>query len=307
MSAQSTPLSIAVHGGAGAVTRGTITPETEREYHRALEQALSAGHEVLTRGGTSLDAVVAAVISLEDCPLFNAGRGSVLSYDGTVLTDASVMAGHDLSSGAVTNVEGVKNPVELARLVMTSPHVLLSGAGAVEFARSHGVAFEASDYFVTEARRQEWAAARGLLTGSATTPIGVGTVGAVALDRSGNVAAATSTGGMILKRWGRIGDSPIIGAGTYADNRAAAVSATGHGEMFLRVAAAHDVCAKLRYLGLDLTSACRAVLAEVAALGGNGGLIAISPRGDVVMEFNSDGMYRGQIGPDGQLYTRIWD
>jgi beta-aspartyl-peptidase (threonine type) len=183
----------------------------------------------------------------------------------------------------------------------------VSGDGAAEFARDRGLEFAPLDYFITEARRQEWLAARGDISPLPHPLPGVGTVGAVALDTQGNVAAATSTGGMVLKRWGRIGDSPVIGAGTYADNRAAAVSATGHGEMFLRAVAAHDVCARVRYLGQTLVAASREVLAEIARLGGTGGLIALDARGEVVMEFNSDGMYRGCIGIDGQLRTHIWD
>lgn len=307
MTTSSRKVSIAVHGGAGAVARTSITPDEEHQYHHALERALAAGHDVLARGGTSLQAVTEAVVILEDCPLFNSARGSVLDYAGQVLTDAAVMAGHDLASGAVTNVQGVKNPVKLANEVMKSPHVFLSAAGARDFAESRGIEIAPPEYFITEARHDEWLAARGNLTPPLHTPPGVGTVGAVALDAAGNVAAATSTGGMVLKRWGRIGDSPVIGAGTYADNRSAAVSATGHGEMFLRVVAAHDVCARVRYLGQSLETASREVLAEVARLGGTGGLIALSPQGDVVMEFNSDGMYRGSIGTDGHLRTRIWE
>lgn len=295
------PIAIAVHGGAG-VSHDSITAEGELAYHRALEEALLAGHAVLTKSGNSLDAVLAAVTQLEDCPLFNAGRGSVLNYDGQALMDAAVMNGADLVSGAVTNVTTVKNPVLLAHAVTRSPHVFLSGEGAEEYARWVGLPCEAPSYFVTPARREEWRAALPSLV--ATT--GGGTVGAVALDSRGNVAAATSTGGMLLKRWGRIGDSPVVGAGTYADNRAAAVSATGHGEIFLRTVAAHDVCARVRYTGCDLATACRQVLAEVERLGGMGGLIAVEPRGSVVMDFVADGMFRGSIDADGRLTTYIW-
>lgn len=299
-------ISIAVHGGAGAVPRHSISPNEERSYHEALERALGAGHAVLAEGGNSLDAVVAAVVVLEDCPLFNAGCGGVLTYDGQVLTDAAVMSGETRDYGAVTNVSGVRNPVLLARSVLASPHVLLSGRGAEEFARSAGLAFEPSDYFITPARLREWQMARSGSLAATVEPPGVGTVGAVARDRGGNVAAATSTGGMLMKRWGRVGDSPIAGAGTYADNRGAAVSATGHGEMFLRAVAAHDVCARVRYLGQDLNTASREVLREVSDLGGNGGLIAVDPHGHIAMEFNSDGMYRGCIDVSGHLQTHIW-
>lgn len=299
-------ISIAVHGGAGAVPRHSISPSEERSYHEALAQALGAGHAVLSAGGHSLDAVIAAVVVLEDCPLFNAARGGVLTHDGQVLTDAAVMSGETRSYGAVTNVSGVRNPVLLARAVLGSPHVLLSGHGAEEFARTAGMAFEPPDYFITPARYSEWQAARSMSHAAPSEPPGVGTVGAVARDHAGTIAAATSTGGMLMKRWGRIGDSPIAGAGTWADNRGAAVSATGHGEMFLRAAAAHDVCARVRYLGQDLNAACREVLREVSELGGDGGLIAVDPHGHIAMEFNSDGMYRGCIDVSGRLQTHIW-
>lgn len=305
MTSQSKPFALAVHGGAGAIPPGTVSAEEEREYHQALSNALRAGHEVLRRGDCSLDAVAAAVIELEDCPLFNAGRGSVLNFDGDVLNDASVMDGSDLTTGGITNVSGVKNPVLLARAVMSSPHVLLSGNGAMAFACTRGLRFESPDYFITEPRRQEWLAALEAASLS-SPPKGTGTVGAVAMDQRGNLAAATSTGGMVLKRWGRIGDSPVPGAGTYADNRSAAVSTTGHGEMFLRVVAAYDVCARLRYLGQSLEVAARAVLDEVARLGGQGGLIAIDYHGHVHMDFNSAGMYRGSIDAKGNLQTLIW-
>lgn len=294
-------IAIAVHGGAG-VSQATIDATGEHVYHQALGDALRAGHAILARRGNSLDAVLAAVVSLEDCPLFNAGRGSVLNHEGEVLMDAAVMNGADLTSGAVTNVATVKNPILLARAVIRSPHVFLSGHGAEEFARSNGLVFATPSYFVTDARRDEWRSAHQNVVSAASG----GTVGAVALDAEGNVAAATSTGGMLLKRWGRIGDSPVLGAGTYADNRAAAVSATGHGEIFLRAAAAHDVCARVRYTGCDLHTACREVLAEVERLGGMGGMIAIDPRGSVVMDFVADGMFRGAIDASGRLTTHIW-
>lgn len=298
-------IALAVHGGAGALSKELLCTQRERDCHEALESALRSGYDVLTRGGSSLDAVTAAVVFLEDCPLFNAGRGSVLTYDGQVRTDACVMQGNNQRAGAVTNVVGVKNPVLLARAVMDSPHVFLSGEGAMDFARSAQLAFEEPAYFITDERQTEWREARAEAS-TKTTPPGVGTVGAVALDRSGTVAAATSTGGMLLKRWGRIGDSPVVGAGTYADNRAAAVSATGYGEMFLRTAAAHEVCARVRYLGEALDVATKAVLREVARLGGDGGMIAIDPNGNIAMNFNSQGMYRGCIDTRGTLKTQIW-
>ncbi len=305
MSTNPSTVAIAIHGGAGAIAKDLISNEREQDCHHALQHALRAGHDVLTRGGSSFDAVIAAVVCLEDSPLFNAGRGSVLTYDGQVRTDACVMEGNTQRAGAVTNVVGIRNPVLLARAVLDSPHVFLSGEGAVEFARSAGLAFEEPSYFITEERRAEWQEAMTNIVPK-TTPAGLGTVGAVALDQAGNVAAATSTGGMLLKRWGRIGDSPVVGAGTYADNRAGAVSATGYGEMFLRTVAAHEVCNRLRYLGESVQTATETVLREVAKLGGDGGMIAIDPRGNITLSFNSQGMYRGSIDVSGRLETKIW-
>jgi L-asparaginase / beta-aspartyl-peptidase len=286
---------IAVHGGAGALSRRDTSAEQEQAYRAGLSEALDAGYAMLERGAASLDAAIAAVCVLEDNPLFNAGRGAVLTRDGAAELDASVMDGRTLKAGAVTGLKHVKNPIALARRVMDhSPHVMLVGAGAEEFARLQGVELVSNEYFRTEVRQAQL---HRLLDGSAEKEndlVAFGTVGAVALDADGNVAAATSTGGMTGKRWGRVGDSPIIGAGTYASNASCAVSATGHGEYFIRSVVAHDICAQVEYLKLPLVKAVDNVLAKMKALGGNGGVIAVDPRGEIVLEFNSGGMFRGQ-------------
>ena len=297
---------IAVHGGAGTLARADLTPESEREYRGGLRRALSAGFEVLERGGASLDAVVAAVRVLEDDPLFNAGHGAVVAANGAHELDASLMDGRDLRAGAVTGVRHVKSPIELARLVMErSPHVMLAGPGAEEFALEQGMVPVPNSYFATERRRLELERMlRGELdTGRESL---MGTVGAVARDANGNLAAATSTGGMTGKRWGRVGDSPIIGAGTYADNASCAVSGTGHGEYFIRAVVAHDICALVAYRGWSLQRAAREVVQEkLKARGGEGGVIAIDPAGQVVMEFNSDGMFRAMRDSRGQRSIAI--
>ncbi|HEV7606313.1 MAG TPA: isoaspartyl peptidase/L-asparaginase [Steroidobacteraceae bacterium] len=286
---------IAIHGGAGTLSRRETSAEQERAYTEGLNAALDAGHAVLEAKGSSLDAAVTAVCVLEDNPLFNAGRGAVLTRDGLAELDASVMDGRTLAAGAVTGLRHVKNPIALARLVMDrSPHVMLVGEGAEEFARLQGVEMVSNEYFRTPVRQQQL---HRLLGGSAEKEndlVAFGTVGAVALDVLGNVAAATSTGGMTGKRWGRVGDSPIIGAGTYASNSSCAVSATGHGEYFIRAAVAHDICAQVEYLRLPLAEAAANVLGKMKALGGNGGIIAVDPRGEIVLAFNSEGMFRGR-------------
>ena len=286
---------IAVHGGAGTLSRRDTSAEQEQAYRVGLSEALDAGYAMLERGAPSLDAAIAAVCVLEDNPLFNAGRGAVLTRDGAAELDASVMDGRTLKAGAVTGLKHVKNPIALARQVMDhSPHVMLVGAGAEEFARLQGVEMVSNEYFRTQVRQAQL---HRLLAGSAEKEndlVAFGTVGAVALDADGNVAAATSTGGMTGKRWGRVGDSPIIGAGTYANNASCAVSATGHGEYFIRSVVAHDICAQVEYLKLPLAKAVDNVLAKMQALGGNGGVIAVGPRGEIVLEFNSAGMFRGQ-------------
>jgi beta-aspartyl-peptidase (threonine type) len=286
---------IAIHGGAGTLPRADMTSEREQQYREGLGAALELGADLLERGGSSLDAVTRAVASLEDNPLFNAGRGAVFTFEGFNELDASIMDGRTLAAGAVCGVSHIKNPVELARTVMEhSDHVLLCGAGAEDFALSRGFALMPRSYFHTPER---WNQLQRIRSGdaqlSALTISHVGTVGAVALDRAGNLAAATSTGGMTGKRFNRIGDSPIIGAGTYADNRCCAVSATGHGEVFIRAAVAHDICARMRYGARSLAEAVHeVVLKELPALHGEGGVIAIDSRGEIVLEFNSEGMFR---------------
>lgn len=297
---------IAVHGGAGTLARADLTPESERDYRSGLRRALSAGFEVLERGGASLDAVVAAVRVLEDDPLFNAGHGAVVAANGAHELDASLMDGRDLRAGAVTGVRHVKSPIELARLVMErSPHVMLAGPGAEEFALEQGMVPVPNSYFATERRRLELERMlRGELdTGRESL---MGTVGAVARDANGNLAAATSTGGMTGKRWGRVGDSPIIGAGTYAANDCCAVSATGHGEYFIRAAVAHEIASLMRYRGMSVRQAAdEVVMRQLTKLGGAGGVIAIGQDGEVAMPFNSEGMLRGAMNSRGLDVTGL--
>jgi beta-aspartyl-peptidase (threonine type) len=298
--------SIAVHGGAGTLSPADLTPDSDRAFRAGLERALRAGHAVLVDGGTSLDAVVAAVRVLEDDPLFNAGRGAVLAANGQHELDASVMDGRELRAGAVTGVRHVKSPIELARLVMErSPHVMLAGGGAEEFALEQGLAPVPNAHFATERRRREL---DRLLHGKieAGRESLMGTVGAVARDAQGNLAAATSTGGMTGKKWGRVGDSPIIGAGTYAANDCCAVSATGHGEFFIRAAVAHEIASLMRYRGLDVEAAAdEVVMRQLVRLGGSGGVIAVGRDGRVAMPFNSEGMLRGAMDSSGRLVTAL--
>src|SRR6187455_205069 len=299
---------IAVHGGAGTLSRRDTSEEQEHAYRAGLAEALDAGYAMLERGAASLDAAIAAVCVLEDNPLFNAGRGAVLTRDGAAELDASVMDGRTLKAGAVTGLKHVKNPIALARRVMDdSPHVMLVGAGAEEFARLQGVELVSNEYFRTEVRQAQL---HRLLDGSAEKEndlVAFGTVGAVALDADGNVAAATSTGGMTGKRWGRVGDSPVIGAGTYASNASCAVSATGHGEYFIRTVVAHDICAQVEYLEIPLAQAVDNVLnGKMKKLGGNGGVIAIDRGGEVVLEFNSEGMFRGVATSKGRREIAIY-
>jgi beta-aspartyl-peptidase (threonine type) len=285
---------IAIHGGAGV--RRADRPGAR--HRAALKEALEAGFEILLQGGKSLDAVAAAVVVLEDSPLFNAGRGSSFNTDGEIEMDASIMDGATLRAGAVAAVRRIRNPVLAARAVMeASRHVLLADGGAERFARRHGLKFEPKEYFHT-ARR--WSALKKNLRGYH------GTVGAVALDAQGNLAAATSTGGYTGKLPGRVGDSPIIGAGTYADNRACAVSGTGIGEAFIRAAVGHDVCARMLYQGMALTNAAAAALASVARLGAAGGLIALDRRGNIAMPFTSEGMFRAAIDRSGKRRVGIF-
>jgi beta-aspartyl-peptidase (threonine type) len=286
---------LAIHGGAGTLPRAEAGGERELHYRAGLAAALDAGYAVLQARGTSLDAVTRAVMVLEDNPLFNAGYGAVFTIDGRNELDAAIMDGSTLKAGAVCGVTHIRNPIELARTVMEhSEYVMLSGAGAEEFALSRGFALVPRSYFHTPERWRQLERIRSGDAGlSALTISHVGTVGAVALDVDGRLAAATSTGGMTGKRYNRIGDSPIIGAGTYADDRSCAVSATGHGEVFIRAAVAHDICSRIRFGGRTLSEAVgEVVLEELPKLGGEGGVIAIDRGGEIAMEFNSDGMFR---------------
>jgi L-asparaginase / beta-aspartyl-peptidase len=300
---------IVIHGGAGTLPRAEMSGEAEREYRAALSEAIDQGYEVMQDGGTSLDAVTRAVMLLEDNPLFNAGRGSVFTLDGRNEMDASIMEGRTLQAGAVCGLTRIRNPVELARAVMErSEHVMLAGAGAEEFAASQGISFVPQSYFHTPERWRQLERIRAGEFGlSGHTISHVGTVGAVALDTHGHLAAATSTGGMTGKRFQRIGDSPIIGAGTYADDRSCAVSATGHGEVFIRAAVAHDICSRMRFGGRSLGEAARQVIfGELAALGGEGGVIAIDAHGEIAMEFNSEGMFRASKKADEETQIAIY-
>jgi L-asparaginase / beta-aspartyl-peptidase len=300
-------IAIAIHGGAGVMPASDLTPEREAAYREGLNLALEAGYAVLERGGSSLDAVTAAVRTLEDNPLFNAGRGAVLTHRGEAELDASIMDGKTLRAGAIAGVMHVKNPIELARLVMEkSPHVMMIGSGAEEFALQQGLTLVPNSYFVTELRQQQLERAIAKEK-SAAKPAGTGTVGAVALDREGNIAAATSTGGMTNKRHGRVGDSPIIGAGTYANNASCAVSATGYGEYFIRSVVAHDICALVEYKKMSLEAAVREVIHnKVLKLGGDGGVIAIDAKGRTALDFSSEGMFRAQRRSDGKREVMIY-
>jgi len=306
---------LVVHGGAGTISRSEMTPQREREYRAGLERAMTAGYEILKRGGSSLDAAEAAVRVLEDDPHFNAGKGAVFTSIGTNEMDAAVMDGKTLSAGTVASLKHIKNPVSLARLVMEkSGHVMMDGEGAEAFAKENGVqVLPDQKYFFTQER---WEALQKVKAAEKSGGGGKkyiitdqdrhGTVGAVALDQNGNLAAATSTGGTTNKRAGRVGDSPVIGAGTYANNATCAVSATGDGEYFVRATVAHDVSALMEYRGMSLTEAAQSVLDKVAKLGGSGGLIAIDRQGNIALPFNTSGMYRGYVDPNGKFVVEIY-
>ena len=303
-------ISIAIHGGAGVISRSAMTEENEKAYRADLERALDAGYKVLESGGSSLDATVAAVKIMEDSPLFNAGLGAVFNHEGINELDAAIMDGATKKAGAVAGVRHVKNPIELARMVMErTPHVLLSGAGAEEFALEQGVQLVPGSYFYTERRWQQLEEARREnKLASAEEDIGFfSTVGAVARDRNGNLAAATSTGGMTNKRWGRIGDSPIIGAGTYADNDSCAVSATGSGEYFMRAVVAHEICARVRLTGVTAAEAAHEVVHKMLVeIGGDGGVIVVDKNGVLSMDFNTEGMFRGARDSRGRHEIAIY-
>ncbi len=293
---------LVIHGGAGVIERDRLTAEDDRAIRAALDLALQTGSAILARGGSALDAVEATAQVLENDPHFNAGRGSVFTYQGTIEMDAAIMDGNSRAAGAVTGVTATKNPISLARAVMEdSPHVFLSREGADEFSRQQGLEQALPEYFQTPERRRQLEELRNRPTAEFfDIDVKYGTVGAVAVDSQGHVAAATSTGGLTGKRWGRIGDSPLIGAGTYADDRACAVSATGAGEFFIRVGVAHEICARMRLDGESAQSAADAVMAEVEALGGTGGVIVVTPQGDGIYSFNTPGMYRGEASPAGR-------
>jgi L-asparaginase / beta-aspartyl-peptidase len=306
---------LVVHGGAGTLTPGSMTDEMEAEYRGAMEESLRAGHAVLAAGGSGLDAVVAAIHVLEDSPLFNAGRGAVFTAEGRNELDASIMDGATFRAGAVAGVTRVKNPIDLARRAMeATPHVMLSGTGADEFAEVQGLELVDPSYFHTDRRWEELQRAREeARQQSSVDPAGggnesgFGTVGVVALARDGAIAAGTSTGGTTNKRWGRIGDTPIIGAGTFADDRCG-VSTTGKGEYFIRNVVAYDICARVRYRGISLEQAAHEVIWDRLAVQEpeTGGLVALDADGHVVMTFNSLGMYRGYIDQDGRVVTAIY-
>jgi beta-aspartyl-peptidase (threonine type) len=303
---------IAIHTGAGNFTLESLGDRRE-PMRAAMAEALAAGHGLIDRGGSSLDAVQAAIVILEDSPFFNAGKGAVFTHEGTNELDASIVDGASRRAGAVAGVTRVKNPIALARLVMEkSPHVMMSGAGAEAFAREQGVELVDPKYFHTD---RAWEALQRALEAEKANPAAsaapamerdapagyFGTVGAVALDRQGNLAAGTSTGGMTNKRFGRIGDSPIVGAGTYANNQSCAISSTGHGEYFIRYTVAHDICARVEYRGMTVQQAADAVVRNVlAGAGGEGGVIGMDRLGRVAMSFNVTGMGRGYMGPDGK-------
>ncbi|MFL6739417.1 MAG: isoaspartyl peptidase/L-asparaginase family protein [Sphingomicrobium sp.] len=292
---------LVIHGGSGSMVPGTLSSEMDELGRTGLKAALDAGESILAAGGAALDAVEAAARVLEDDPCFNAGRGSVLAYDGHVELDAAIMDGRNRDAGAVAGLRSTRAPISAARAVMEqSPHVLMSYEGADDFACEAGLEQVPNRWFVTPERRRQLDELLAKGSDAFDADIKYGTVGAVAVDAQGHVAAATSTGGLTAKRWGRIGDSPLIGAGTYADDRAAAVSATGLGEIFIRAAAAHELCARVRIGGAGLQEALDGVLAEVKALGGNGGLIAISPSGEAAWGFTTPGMYRAMAGPEGR-------
>lgn len=307
---------IAIHGGAGTILKSNMTLEKEKAYTEGLKDAIEAGEIILKNGGLALDAVEAAVISLENNPLFNAGKGAVFNNAGKNEMDAAIMNGSDLSAGAITGVTNIKNPVSLAKAVMEqSEHVFLAGLGAMDFAKKVGAQLEDDAYFYVQLRYDQFLQAKQsdsiLLDHTSTNLEGegkkFGTVGAVAKDIHGNLAAATSTGGMTNKKFGRIGDSPMIGAGTYANNATCAVSCTGHGELFIRSVVAYDVSCLMAYKGLSLQEACEeVVMNKLVKIGGEGGLIAVDHQGKMTLIFNSEGMYRAMKSSDSELMVGIY-
>ena len=313
-----TKISLAIHGGAGTILKEDMTPELEEAYRQALEEALDGGYAVLENGGTAVNAEKAAVVLMEDNALFNAGKGAVFTKKGINELDAAIMDGSTLNAGAVAGLRNVRNPVELAEEVMVhSGHVFLSGKGANDFAIKQGIKLEPDEYFFSQYRYDQWREIRDSdlyqLDHKADKLVGLmkdkkfGTVGAVACDSEGNLAAATSTGGMTNKRFGRIGDTPIIGAGTYANNKTCAISCTGHGEIFIKAVAAYDVSCLMEYKGLTLEEACNeVVMKKLIDMQGDGGLIGIDAKGNVALVFNSAGMYRGFRNSEGEKEIAIY-
>lgn len=306
---------IAIHGGAGTILKNSMTAEKEHAYTTALRQAIEAGEAILKAGGSALDAVEKAVILLEDNPLFNAGKGAVFTHTGKNEMDASIMNGKDLTAGAVAGITNIKNPVSLAKTVMEkSEHVFLAGQGAMDFAKTVGAAFEVDAYFFVQMRHDQLLQAKesdSVILDHTQDKRGdekkFGTVGAVALDVHGNLAAATSTGGMTNKKFGRVGDSPIIGAGTYANNATCAISCTGHGELFIRSVVAYDISCLMEYKALSLKEACDyVVMDKLVKIQGEGGLIAIDNKGNIELPFNSEGMYRAKKTNDTDLFIGIY-
>lgn len=316
------PIRLVIHGGAGTITKETITPEQEKAYNEKLTEALQAGYKVLNSGGSSLEAVQASINVMEDSPLFNAGKGAVFTNEGRNELDASIMDGKTRKAGAVAGVTTIKNPINAAYAVMTkSPHVMMVSKGAEQFAAEQGIETVDPAYFRTEHRWQQLQKAKekeqiildhdgknaALFIDPMMNDYKYGTVGAVALDKEGNLAAGTSTGGMTNKRYGRVGDSPINGAGNYADNNTVAVSATGSGEMFIRSVAAYNIAAQVKYNQASLSDAAKNALDEVKAMDGSGGVIVLDKNGNYAMEFNSKGMYRGTIANDGVPHVAIYE
>lgn len=307
---------LVIHGGAGSIERENMSADMEAAYREKLEEALRTGNRALQAGQSSLDAVIAAITVMEDSPLFNAGHGAVLTSEGTVELDASIMEGKTLKAGAVASVKQAKNPITLARAVMEqSPHVLLAGDGADAFAREIGAQMVPNEYFRTDRRLEQYERykQRSDDTGDAGGRLEdlesrkYGTVGAAALDRSGNLAAGTSTGGTSFKRWGRVGDSPIIGAGTYADNATCAISATGTGEYFIRGALAFRISALMQYAGLSLPESAASVIhGTLSGMGGDGGVIGLDREGNVTMTFNTAGMFRGYVDDAGNVHVALF-
>lgn len=319
--ANQSPIAIAIHGGAGTIDRSKFTPEKEKAYRAKLQEAVEAGYAVLNKGGESLDAVTAAINILENSPMFNAGKGAVYTHDETHQLDASIMDGKTRQAGAVAGVERIENPINLARLVMEkSVHVMLSGSGAEDFAVSQGVELVDNKIFDTEHRLSSLKKAKAKMQQAKLknkdyqaahqaleVEYKVGTVGAVALDRNGNIAAGTSTGGMTNKRFGRIGDSPVIGAGTFAENESCAVSATGHGEYFIRYNVAADICARVKYQGKTIEQAGNEVIHDILKpIGGTGGVIILDNKGNMSLPFNTKGMYRASKSSTSATKVAIW-